>query len=86
MKKSGPKTYEDIWSEMGFEVNEERIDPIKIKTDVENACHQIMTLEDNSIREVIENLEYQLKFKLFSWLKSHISIIFEENCNQKDFL
>ena len=44
MNSFGPKTYEDIWSEMGFEVSEESIVPIKIKTDVKNASHQIMTL------------------------------------------
>ena len=63
-----------------------RIVPTKIKTDVENANHQIMTFDDNSVREVIKNLGYQLKIKSFSWLKTHISIIFEENCNQRDFL
>ena len=86
MNSFGLKTYEDIWSEMGFEVNEKSIVPTKIKTDVENASHQIMTLDDDSVKEVIENLGYQLKIKSFSWLKTHISIIFEENCNQKDFL
>ena len=56
---------------MGFEVIEESIVPTKIKTDVENGGHQIMTLDENPVREVIEILEYQLKIKSFSWL-NHI--------------
>ena len=51
---------------MGFEVIEESIVPTKIKTDVENGGHQIMTLDENPVREVIEILEYQLKIKSFS--------------------
>ena len=51
---------------MGFEVIEESIVPTKIKTNVENASHRIMTLDVNSVREVIENIEYQLKIKSFS--------------------